>query len=156
MFYTSTKSCHGLRREWVCVHWIQLHEIVEGLYFYISLSVCLCVCVSVCPEFLWTKFQPNGCTVSDAVFAKWLLTALAQTLLKLVTLGQRSRLLWPKMYIKMMKNIHQKLKSRYLLNRISSFDRKFYYRHFDTKHVHIVKKNSKIFAIKKMKKSASE
>ena len=40
----------------------------------------LCVSVSV--------FQPNGCTDLDVVFAKWLLTALARTLLKLVTLGQ--------------------------------------------------------------------
>ena len=59
--------------------------------------VCVCVCVSVClfvytcVRFcLWTKFQSNGCTV----FAKGLLTALAQTLLKLVTLGQRSRSQW--------------------------------------------------------------
>ena len=43
------------------------------------------VCVSVC-VYQWTKFQPNRCTDLDAVFAKWLLTALAQTLLKLVTL----------------------------------------------------------------------
>ena len=27
---------------------LQLHEIVEGLYFYFSLSVCVCVCVCVC------------------------------------------------------------------------------------------------------------
>ena len=26
---------------------LDLHEIVEGLYFYCSVSVCLCVCVSV-------------------------------------------------------------------------------------------------------------
>ena len=80
---------------------LHLHEIVEGLYFHCSLSVCLfvwvSVCVSVClcvRHFLWTKFQPNGCTDLDAVFAKWLLTALAQTLLNLVTLGQRSRSQW--------------------------------------------------------------
>ena len=77
VYYTSTKSWRG----------------------YIFIAVCLCVCVSVCvyvsvcvcPEFLWTKFQPNGWTDLDAVFAKWLLTTLARTLLKLVTLGQRSR-----------------------------------------------------------------
>ena len=63
--------------------------------------------VCVCPDFLWTKFKPNGCTDLDAVFAKWLLTALARTLLKLVTLGQRSRSRWPKMYVKMMKKICQ-------------------------------------------------
>ena len=58
-------------------------------------SVCVSVCLSVCPaEFLWTKFKPNGCTDLDAIFAKWLLIALAQTLLKLVTLDQRSRSQW--------------------------------------------------------------
>ena len=72
VFYTSTKLCRG----------------------YIFTSVRLCVCVSVCPEFLWTKFQPNGCTDLDAVFAKWLLPALARTLLNLVALGQRSRSQW--------------------------------------------------------------
>ena len=71
------------------------------------------VCVCVCPEFLWTKFQPNGCTDLDAVFAKWLLTTLAQILLKLVTLGQMSRSRWPKMYVKMMKKIRQKVISRH-------------------------------------------
>ena len=79
----------------------------------VCVCVCMCVYVSVCPEFLWTKFQPNGCTDLDAVFAKWLLTALARTLLKLVTLGQRSRSLWPKMYAKMMKKIRQKFISRH-------------------------------------------
>ena len=96
----------------VCIEcwFLQLHEIVEGLYFHCSLSVCLsvclCVCRSVCPtHFLWTKFKSNGCTNLNAVFVKWLLTGLAKTLLKLVTLGQRSRSLWPKMYIKMVKKI---------------------------------------------------
>ena len=72
---------------------LHLHEIVEGLYFRCSVSVCVCVCLCV-RHFLWTKFQPNGCTDSDAVFAKWLLPALAQTLLNLVTLGQRSKSKW--------------------------------------------------------------
>ena len=70
---------------------------MEGLYFHFSLSVCLCVCLCVwlcVRHFLWTKFQPNGCTDLDAVIAKWLLLALAQTLLNLVTLGQRSRSQW--------------------------------------------------------------
>ena len=82
---------------------------MERLYFHSSVSVCVsvcvsvsvcmcvCLCVSVCvcvwvcvsTVFLWTKFQPNGCTNLDAVFTKWLLTALAQTLLKLVILTQR-------------------------------------------------------------------
>ena len=95
-------------------YFLHLHEIVEGLYFHCSLSVCLsvclCVCVSVCPDFLWTKFQPNGCTNLYAVFAKWLLTTLARTLLKLVTLGQRSRSRWPKMYVILMKKIRQKFR----------------------------------------------
>ena len=73
VFYTSTKSWRGY------------------IFIEVCLCVCVCVCVSVCPEFLWTKFQPNGCTDLDAVFAKWLLTAMARTQLKLVTLGQRSR-----------------------------------------------------------------
>ena len=108
---------------------------------FVCVSVCVCVgvcvCVSVCPDFLWTKLQPNGCTDLDAVFAKWLLTALAQTLLKLVTLGQSSRSRWPKMYVKMRKKIRQKFRSRHFRNQISSFDWKFYCRHFDTKYDHI-------------------
>ena len=57
------------------------------------LSVCLsvCLCVWLC---LWTKFEPIGWTDLDVVFAKWLLTALAWSLLKLGTLGQRSRSQW--------------------------------------------------------------
>ena len=39
----------------------------------------------------------------DAIFAKRLLTALAQTLLKLVTMGLRPKSLWQKMYLKKMK-----------------------------------------------------
>ena len=79
-FYTSRKSWRG----------------------YISTSVCLSVCQCVC-VCLWTKFQSNECTNLNAVFAKWLLTALAQTLLKLVTWGRRSSSLWLKMYLKMIK-----------------------------------------------------
>ena len=72
-YYTSTKSWRG----------------------YIFTAVCLSVCVCLCVQFfLWTKFQPNGCTNLDAVFAKWLLTALTRTLLNLVTFGRRSRSQW--------------------------------------------------------------
>ena len=65
-FYTSTKSWRG----------------------YIFTSVCLCVCecalrVNKIPA-EWENRFGRG-------FAKWLITALAQTRLKLVTLGQRSR-----------------------------------------------------------------
>ena len=50
--------------------------------------VSVCVCESVCQL---TKYQLNECTDLDTVFAKWLLIALARTLLKLVTLDRRSR-----------------------------------------------------------------
>ena len=66
---------------------IHLHEIVDGLYFHYILSVCVCLCVCLSIS-LFTKFQPNGCTDLDAFFAKQLLTALAQSLLKFVTLGK--------------------------------------------------------------------
>ena len=59
---------------------------------FVCVSVCVCVWVS--DVFLLTKFKPNGYTDFDAVFAKWLLTALAQPLLKLVILGQKSRSQW--------------------------------------------------------------
>ena len=81
----------------VSFFFLELREFVEGLYFHFSMSVCLCIRVSVClcvRHFLWTKFQPNGCTDLDAVFTKWLIPALAQTLLNLVTLGQRSSSQW--------------------------------------------------------------
>ena len=67
------------------------HEIIVMLYFHCSLCVCVSVCVSVCQ---WTKFQQNGCTDLDAIFVKWLLTALAQTFLKLVIFGWKSRSQW--------------------------------------------------------------
>ena len=57
--------------------------------------VYVCVCLSVCPALLVNKFQPNGWTDLDAIFAKWLLPALTWTLLNLVTLhSQRSRSRW--------------------------------------------------------------
>ena len=42
----------------------------RGGFIFSLQFVCVSVCVSVCPEFLWTKFQPNGCTDLNAVFAK--------------------------------------------------------------------------------------
>ena len=74
LFYTSTKSWRS--------------------YILIAVCLCLSVCLSVCSDVLWTKFQPNGWTDLDAVFAKRLPSTLAQTLLNLVTLGQRSRSQW--------------------------------------------------------------
>ena len=91
LFKVHWKLCKYSICIFVCL--LHIHEIVEGLYFHCSLSVCVCVCLCV-QFFLWTKFQPNGCTDLDAVFAKWLLTAMARTLLNLVTLGQRSRSQW--------------------------------------------------------------
>ena len=50
--------------------------------------------LSVCLALLLKKIQSNESTDLDAVFAKWLFTALTQTLSKLVTLGQMSRSQW--------------------------------------------------------------
>ena len=80
-----------INRKRIVFAFLHLHEIVEGLYFHCSLSVCVCVCPA---ELLLTKIKPNEWTDLDAVFAKWLLPALARTLLNLVTLGQRSRSQW--------------------------------------------------------------
>ena len=74
----------------------QTRSIHCSLSVCVSLCVCVCLCVCVSTVFLWTKFQPNGCTDLEAVFAKWLLTVLVRILLKLVTLGQRSRSQWHK------------------------------------------------------------
>ena len=61
---------------------------MEGFYFHCSLSVCVSVCLCVCPTLLVNKIP--GCTDLDAVSTIW----LARILLKLVTLGQRSRSQW--------------------------------------------------------------
>ena len=114
--------------------------------------VCVLVCVSVCVSdgFLWTKFQLNGWTDLDAFFAKWLVTALAQTLLKLVTLGPRIRSLWQKMYLKMTKKIAKNSTMNILENKpYCLIEHLIHCCHFDTKYVHISKKFSEIFAIKK-------
>ena len=98
----------GHRHGDVCVLWMLLGFFFHLFFFFtpprnrggfmfslqiVSVCVCLSVCLSVrlC---LWTKFQPNRWTDLDAIFAKWLLIAQAQTLLKLVTLSQRSRSQW--------------------------------------------------------------
>ena len=62
----------------------------RGGVIFLLQFVCLCVCVCVCVCLsvrLLTKCRSNRYTDFDAVFAKQLLTAVARTLLKLVTLG---------------------------------------------------------------------
>ena len=85
-YYTSMESWRGYTFITVCL--------CICMCVCVCLFVCLCVCMSV------NKIQPNGCTDLDAVFAKRLLIAMAQTLLKLVTLDQRSRSRsqWRKIY----------------------------------------------------------
>ena len=61
------------------ISFLHLHEIGEGLYLYFTLSVCLSVCLSECEQ------NAIGTDATDADFAKWLLIALARTLLQLVT-----------------------------------------------------------------------
>ena len=68
-FYTSTKSWRG--------------------YIFTAVCLCMCLCVCVSTAFLWTEFQPNRCTDLDAVFAKWLLTALAQKPIEIGDLGSK-------------------------------------------------------------------
>ena len=74
----------------ITFYFLHFHEIVTrnrgGVQFslqFVCVSVCVCMCVCF-QLFLWTKFQLNGCTDLDAVFAKCLLSTLARTLLKLV------------------------------------------------------------------------
>ena len=81
---TWIKLWRGLRAPWTLS---SFYTSTKSWRSYIFTSVCLCVCVS--NVFLWTKFQPNGWTDLDAVIVKRLLSTLAQTLLKLVTLGHR-------------------------------------------------------------------
>ena len=77
--------------EIISISLLHLHEIVEELYFHCSLSVCLpvclCVCVCVCPAMHVNKIQAERMNR----FGRGLLTTLTQSLLKLVTIGQRSR-----------------------------------------------------------------
>ena len=78
----------------VCVWGFFLYTSTKSWRGYIFTAVCLCVCLSVClcvRLCLLTKFQPNECTDLDEVFAKWLLTTLSQTQLKLVTMVPRSK-----------------------------------------------------------------
>ena len=64
----------------------------RGGVIYLLQFVCVCVCVCLSARLcLWKKFQPNEWTDLDVFFAKWLLSALAQTLLKLVTSGHRNK-----------------------------------------------------------------
>ena len=64
----------------------------------VFVCVCVCVCLSVSEH-----IQPTRWTDFESVFAEWLLTALTRTLLKSVSFGQRSRSLWRKLYVKMIR-----------------------------------------------------
>ena len=77
-FYTSTKSWRDYIFTAVCL----------------CVCVCVCVCLFVCPALLVNKIPAEWFIDLNTVFTKWLLIALAQTLLKLLTLGQRLRSLW--------------------------------------------------------------
>ena len=117
-YYTSTKSWRG--------------------YIFTSVCLCVCVCVSVClcvRHFLWTKFQPNGCTDFDAVFAKWLLSTLARTQLKLLNWGKGQGHSHQKTQ-KYEKKIRQKFKYAYFWILFMPSDSLCYYRHFDAKYVY--------------------
>ena len=67
---------------------------MEGLYYHFSLSECVCVCLSVCLLFSCEQNSSRTDEPIWTVFTKWLLIALAEALLQLVTLGQRSRSQW--------------------------------------------------------------
>ena len=64
-------------------------RVIFSLQF-VCVSGCLsvCVCVQLCFR---TKFQPNGCTDLTQFSLNGCLAHLTQILLKLVTMGQRSR-----------------------------------------------------------------
>ena len=92
VFYASTKSWRGYIFTAVCL--CVCVCVCVCMCVCVCVRVCVCVCVCVCMSVwvcvrlcLWTKCQPNECTDLDAVFAKRLLSTLARTLLKLVTLG---------------------------------------------------------------------
>ena len=76
----------------VSVPFLHLHEFIKGLYFHCSLCGCVCLSVNVSVNKIPTELMHWF----DSVFTKWLLTTLAQTLFKSVTLDQKLRSLWPK------------------------------------------------------------
>ena len=57
------------------VYWTMFTPPQRGLYFRCSLSLWLSLCLSLC---MCVCARPNKWTDLDAVFAKWLLTTLAQ------------------------------------------------------------------------------
>ena len=77
----------------IIVYYISTNSWRGYIFTAVCLSVCVCVCLYVCVS--GTSCEQNSsqteCDDLDAIFVKWLLTALTQTLLNLVTLGQRSR-----------------------------------------------------------------
>ena len=64
----------------------------RGYTFSVVLCVCVCVCVCVCLS--GSACEQNSSRMDEPICTKWLLAELAQTLLKLVTLDQRSRSQW--------------------------------------------------------------
>ena len=122
--YTSTKSWRGYIFTAVC------------------LSVCVCVCVYVCVRLISceqnstrtdspisTRLSLNGCLLQwlEPYWNWW------------PGPGSNVKVTVNKNVCKNDEKNSPKFKSRHLLNQISSFDRKFYHRHFDTKHYHIAK-----------------
>ena len=72
-----------------------------GVIFYlrfVCVSLRVFVCVSVCVCLSGSACEQNSSRTDEPIwtwfFTEWLFTALAQTLLKLVTLGQRSWSQW--------------------------------------------------------------
>ena len=92
--------------EGLCFHYTLHLSVYVYVFVLVCVCVCVCVCVLVCVCVCKCVYvcvsvclsvseqnsrRSNGGNDLDVVFAKWLHTALANTLLKFVTLGQRSR-----------------------------------------------------------------
>ena len=123
-FYTSKKSWRGYIFTSVC------------LCVCVCVFVCLCVCVSVCPDFLWTKFQPAERMHRFGRGFRWMIAY--RTGSNPIEIGD----LVPKVKVTVTENVwknRQNVRSRHFRNQISSFDWKFYRHHFDTKYDHIAK-----------------
>ena len=86
---STEKKCFKIHKHyWFFFTMVQCNKTIDTIDFFITAPrnrggvifslqfVCVCVCVS--NVFLWTKFQPNGCTDLDEFLAKWLLTELLE------------------------------------------------------------------------------